>query len=666
MTDRFSSFDGEDIAKGRSRFRLLFSFCFFLILSLLLAARYFDLQVFQYAKFATQAEKNRIHKLPIAPRRGLIYDRHGVVLADNKPSYSLMVTRERVEDMSSLLLDLQQIFDIDENTIKKFEKRLSRRAPYQPTPLKVKLTEDEISRYAVNRYRLTGVDVEASLVRNYPFGESMAHVLGYVGRINVKEQENIDKEEFQRARYAATDYIGKIGIEKYYEDWLHGDVGSRYVETNVTGRVLRTLTQVDAQPGNDLYLTIDAAMQNYITESLVDKRASVVVVDVYSGEILSMVSTPSYDANLFVTGISTKDYAKLRDDIDLPLFNRSLQGQYPPGSTVKPIFGLAGLHYGVVSEHTTVADPGWYQLPGDDRLYRDWKKGGHHERINLRQSIAESCDVFFYDLAFKLGIDRIAEFSNPFGLGQKTHVDTTHEKSGILPSSRWKKEHKGVPWFPGETLNVGIGQGYMLATPLQLAALTTVLANKGVSPRLHLNKHRFNSGDDFDIDLTDLESTNSSAVDLTEVSANYWRLVHQSMVDVVHSNKGTARSIGANLGFQIAGKTGTAQVIGIAQDEEYDAEAIAERQRDHALFIGYAPANKPEIAVAVIVENGGSGSGTAAPIARKVFDWYIEDKKQRQRPQRGGDFRFAQALESELQKLKLKKLSINKQEANDA
>ncbi len=576
-----------------------------------LAYRYANLQIFQYDSFVTQSERNRVHVQPVAPKRGLIFDTNGVLLADNQPSYSLVLVKERVENLDDTLTDLQQLFDIDIKSVDKFKQRLKRRAPYQAVPLKFRLSEDEISRFAVNRYRLSGVEIKAQLVRNYPEGASLTHVVGYVGRINTSDQEDLARLKSNKMNYAATDHIGKIGIEKFYESTLHGEVGSQHVETNAHGRVLRVLQQEKPLPGVDLSLHINADIQKKIIELMGDRRGSVVALDPSTGGVLAMVSTPSYDANPFVTGISTEDYAKLRESIDLPLFNRSLQGQYPPGSTIKPIIGLAGLHYRIVSASSNIADPGWYQLPNDDRLYRDWKKGGHANFINLHDSLAQSCDVYFYDLAYKLGVDRIHDFSAQFGLGSHTGIDSTNERSGLLPSREWKKHNKNQPWFPGETLNIGIGQGYMLATPLQLAVATATIANRGVRPVPQLVKQAVAP-----------VAVNKNAF---SVADNYWDQIIDGMEAVVHDRvNGTARGISRGLNYRIAGKSGTAQVISIAQGAEYDEEAILERQRDHALFVGFAPSDNPQVAVAVIVENAGGGSTHAAPIARKVFDWVLE------------------------------------------
>ena len=619
----FSAIKDSHSEQRLYRQRLQWSLAIVVALLLLLVYRYADLQWLQYQKFATQSERNRVHVLPVAPKRGLIYDRNGVLLADNRPSYSLALVKERVADLDVTLIDLQQLFDIDSQRIEKFKQRLRRRTPYQAVPLKFRLSEDEISRFAVNRHRLPGVEVRAQLVRHYPAAELFTHVLGYVGRINATEQAELDQTEQRRINYAGTEHIGKIGLEKFYESTLHGRVGSQHVETNAHGRVLRVLQQVDPVPGEDIALHLDIGLQQKVSQLMAGKRGSVVVLDPRDGGVLAMVSMPSYDANPFVTGIDRDSYAALRDSIDLPLFNRSLQGQYPPGSTIKPIIGLAGLHHRVVTPHSRVADPGWYQLPNDSRLYRDWKRDGHADTINLHDALAQSCDVYFYDLAYQLGVDRIHAFSSQFGLGHLTGVDSTHERSGLLPSRAWKRSVKREPWFPGETLNIGIGQGYMLATPLQLAVATAALANRGAAlpPRLVKTSEAPAGARALSSPSPALPSAAENSV--TSVAEAHWGYIVDAMEAVMHAADGTARVAGRGAAYRIAGKTGTAQVIGIAQGEKYDAEAISERQRDHALFVGFAPRSQPRVALAVIVENGGSGSAAAAPIAREIFDWVM-------------------------------------------
>ncbi|WP_372747904.1 penicillin-binding protein 2 [Litorivivens sp.] len=589
------------------RHRYLVMAAFMVGMLSIIVSRYFYLQVIKHDVYQVQSDRNRIQLQPIAPKRGLVYDRNGVLVAENIPSYSLVIIKERVPDLEQTLRDLAQLVDIDEDDIRKFKRRLGHRRPYQAVPLKLQLNEMDIARLAANRYRLPGVDIDAQLVRNYPHGPLLAHVLGYVGRINERELDEIDT-----VNYSATNYIGKLGVEHFYEKSLHGTVGYQNVETNARGRVLRILERHPPLPGADLKLNIDIDLQRVAHEVLGSERGAIVAIDPADGGVLAMVSTPSYDINLFVNGISSKDYKVLRESPDLPLFNRTLQGQYPPGSTLKPVFGLGGLHYGTVTRRTAVYDPGWYKLPNEERLYRDWKTGGHGHRIALHQAIVESCDVYFYDLAYNMGIDRIHEFGQRFGLGELTGIDSDNERSGLLPSRDWKRAVKGSHWFPGETLNVGIGQGFMLTTPMQLAVATAVLANKGERkvPRIvrAINDHP-------------VQAPLLPRVEVADESD--WDYVLASMEDVVHSVKGTAKNIAPGLDYRIAGKTGTAQVVGIVSHEHYDPAQVEKRKRDHALFVGFAPADNPRIALAVIVENGEAGGRVAAPIARQVFDAYL-------------------------------------------
>jgi penicillin-binding protein 2 len=589
--------------QGRAFTAIIVIVCVFLVI----AARYTFLQIFQFERYKTEADNNRVHVQSLAPKRGLIYDRKGRLLAENIPSRSLVLVRERVPDLDDTLARLQRLLGISDEELEDFRRRLKRQRPFEEVPLLFNLTEEQIAVIAVNIHTLPGVEIEARLVRHYPFGELFGHVVGYVGRINEREQATLDPEN-----YAATYSMGKLGIERYYESQLHGEVGYQNVETDVRGRIKRVLDQTDPQPGKDLYLHLDADIQRIAYESLRGRRGSVVAMNVKNGGVLSVVSSPSYDANLFVNGISSKDYAALRDSPDLPLFNRSLQGQYPPASTVKPVIGMAGLHYGIVTSATTVADPGWYQLPNDERFYRDWKREGHAARINLADSIVQSCDVYFYDLAYKLGIDRIHEFMTSFGYGVPTGVDLTSERGGLLPSRDWKRRVHKLPWFPGETLNIGIGQGYMLATPMQMAAATVALANKGqwIQPRV-LNK------------LGNLE-LHPARRNTLDVDPSHWAVVERALYDVVHGARGTARASARGMAYDMAGKTGTAQVVGIAQGEEYDSEALAKNKRDHALFVGYAPAEDPQIAVVVVIENG-EHSSEAVKVARAVMDAYLLD-----------------------------------------
>jgi penicillin-binding protein 2 len=585
--------------------RMLVSALVVLVLFGVLVYRYFDLQIHQYEKYRTESDRNRVQLQPIPPKRGLIFDRNGVVLADNAPSYSLTITKEVAGNLDERLELLRGLLAIDDDDIAKFKERLQDRRPYQSVPLRFRLTEEEIAILAINRYRLPGVEVEAEFVRSYPHGPLFAHALGYVGRISEKELKTLDP-----ANYSGTHYVGKIGVERFYEAQLHGQVGYQNVETNARGRVLRVLERNEPLPGKNIKLYLDAKLQQVAQEALGEHRGSVVAIDPRNGGVLALVSTPDFDGNLFVTGISGKNYRELRDSPDMPLFNRALQGAYPPGSTVKPIFALAGLVYGVVTPTTRIADPGWYQLPNDSRFYRDWRKGGHGS-VDLKQAIAQSCDVYFYDLAHKLSIDRLHDFTVQFGFGAQTGIDNTHENSGVMPSREWKRRAKKMAWFPGETLSAGIGQGYMTATPLQLAVATAAVASRGIryEPRM--------------VQSVDDQPLPAAPVHNIKVPETFWDEIIGGMEEVVHGERGTAKVMGRTLAYRMAGKTGTAQVVGYAQGIKYDASQVTKRRRDHALFIGFAPVDNPQIAIAVLVENGEHGASTAAPIARKVIDTYL-------------------------------------------
>ncbi len=572
-----------------------------------LLARYFHLQVVEHETYRTQSDRNRIHARPVPPRRGLIFDRHGVVLADNRPIFNLVLTRERVQDMDRTLELIGNTITLDPADVERFRKRLPRQLPFEAVPLRFNLSEEDIARLAVNRHLLPGVEVEAELVRHYPYRELLAHAVGYVGRINETELAALDE-----ADYAGTNLIGKNGIEKFHEDALHGGVGYENVETNARGRVLRVLERIDPGAGQDLVLELDLEVQRVAQEALGAERGAVVAIDPQTGGVIALASSPSFDPNPFVSGISGPAYAALRDSPDHPLINRAIQGLYPPGSTVKPMYALAGLYYGVSTPTSAVSDPGWYQLGGVGRRYRDWKKWGHGGAVNLSQAITESCDVYFYDLANRMGIQRMHDFALDFGLGSATGVDQTAERRGVMPSNAWKLAAIGQRWYPGETLSVGIGQGYMLATPMQLAVMTATIASRGRHYRPRLVQR---------IGGRVLEPELLHTVEMPD--ATYWDAAITAMEDVVHSPRGTAKSINKDLPYRIAGKTGTAQVVGIAQNATYDSAKLDKRQRDHALFVAFAPAEDPRIAVAVMVENGEHGSTTAAPVARKVMDAYL-------------------------------------------
>lgn len=595
----------------------------FLMLALFstLAGRLAHLQINSYQHYMTLSQENRIKLVALPPLRGLIYDRNGVILAENRPSFRLVLTPEEVQDMDLTLTQLAEIIDLSETDITRFRELLSRTRRFEEIPLKLRLTEEDVAQLAVNRHRFPGVEVQAQATRYYPLGSVAAHAIGYVGRINVQELQRLN-EQGRAADYSGSSHIGKLGIEHYYQDLLHGSVGVEKVETNALGRVIRTLERTPPIPGNDIHLSLDIRLQQAAEAALADYTGSVVVIAPKTGEILAFVSQPNYDLNLFVNGIDTETYRSLQEDAGKPLFNRALRGQYPPGSTIKPFVALAGLHHGEIQSHDHVYCPGYYTLPGVDHRYRDWKRSGHG-RMNLREAIAQSCDVYFYDLAYKVGIDHLSEFLQEFGLGHRTGIDLTGELSGIMPSRAWKRANRGQPWFHGETLITGIGQGFMLATPLQLAEASATMANRGVRIRPHLR--RAVSAHDDDSDPTPIVESSHEPIVLE--NTQHWDEVIEAMRLVVHGRTGSARATGRNLDFEMAGKTGTAQVFSIGQDAKYDATKLARELHDHGLFVAFAPVNDPEIALAVVVEHGGSGSGVAAPIARQVMETYMELKQ---------------------------------------
>ena len=583
-----------------------------------LIARLYYLQVVQYEYHSTLSENNRVHVQPIPPTRGLIFDRNGVVIADNRPSFSLSMTRERSGDWQQVLDSIVEVLQLTPEDRALFEKRMKQgRRPFEPVPILFELNEEQIARIAVNQFRLPGVEVVAQLVRHYPQGAHFAHSVGYMGRINEKELKTLDP-----VNYSGTHYIGKTGIERFYEAELHGQVGYEEVETNARGRVLRVLKRTDPIPGKDIVLSLDIKLQEAAEEALAGRRGAVVALNPMTGEVLAMVSQPSFDPNLFVTGISFKAYAELRDSIDRPLFNRILRGLYPPGSTIKPAVAIAGLDSGVITGSSRVYDPGYYQLPNYDHKYRNWNRSGDGY-VDLDTAIMRSNDTYFYDLAHKLGIDRLSSYMNQFGIGQKVSLDMFEESAGLMPSREWKRATRRQAWFPGETLILGIGQGYMQSTPLQLAQATALIASKGKWTRPHLAKT---------IDGVPPVDPNPMP-DIVLRDPSNWAKVSHGMQQVVHGARGTARVAGIGAQYLIAGKSGTAQVVAIKQGEKYDRSKVQERHRDHALFVGFAPANNPQIAVSVMIENGEAGSRVASPVVRKVMDAWLLDADGKLKPE---------------------------------
>ncbi|MFN2338830.1 MAG: penicillin-binding protein 2 [Gammaproteobacteria bacterium] len=611
---RFSTLKDHFLESRLFMGRALVMLAFCALLVGFLVVRLVYLQVIAHEHFTTLADGNRVRILPEPPNRGLIYDRTGVLLAENLPSYRLEITPEQVKDMAGSLEALGELIQLREVDLERFE-RLRKSSPvFRAIPLRFRLSEEEVARFAVNRHRFPGIDIEAGLTRHYPLGPLAVHALGYVGRIDERDLQNISESE-----YSGTSHIGKTGLERTYEEQLHGSVGHRQVETNAQGRVLRVLERSAPVPGSNLYLALDAQLQAAIERIFDGRTGAAVAIDPDSGDILALASMPAFDPNPFVNGIEVADYRALQEDPARPLFNRALRGQYPPGSTIKPFVGLGALEQGITTIHASTYCPGFYKLPGRERHYRDWKRSGHGT-IDLHEAIVQSCDVYFYDLALTMGIDRLHEALAHFGLGRVTGVDLVGELGGLLPSREWKRAARNEGWFPGETLITGIGQGFMLATPLQLANATAILANGGrkLQPRLVRAIQASGAQEPEALPVLELDS-------VPRVNSRHWQDVINAMIDTIHGPRGTARSI-ANNSYRIAGKTGTAQVFGLKEEEEYDAESLEDYLRDHALFIAFAPADKPRIALAVIVEHGGSGGGVAAPVARRILDAYLLDE----------------------------------------
>lgn len=591
--------------------RAILSFSVVVLMSLGLLGRIAYLQILQHEKYQDLAQQNRVQQQPVAPPRGLLYDRKGRLIASNQPVKNLVLVKERIADMKATLNVLRTLVDLSDEEIERFEKRLEqRRRPFQGVTLRSKLSEQDVAAISVDSYRLPGVEIRAELARYYPYGDLFTHAIGYVGRLNEKELEKVDAKN-----YAATEYHGKLGVERFYEKDLHGQVGMREIEANASGRVMGVLTQQDPVPGIDLTLHLDVDIQKAAADALAGRRGSIVVMDVATGGVLAMVSTPSYDPNPFVTGISYSDYQALREDPQLPLYNRAIRGQYPPGSTIKPLLAMAGLEAGTVNWKNRQFDAGFFQLHSEGRRYRDWLRTGHGY-VTLADGIVQSCDIVFYDLAVKTGIDRIAEFMDDFGFGRELGMDIWGDSPGILPSTQWKKSIRGGAWFPGETVIAGIGQGYWVTTPLQLAASTLPIATQGIWREPVMVKS--GSGPFEQVDRP-------QEFEIPVRNPANWKRTIEAMEDVMHGARGTARRVGAEARYRIAGKTGTAQVRSLGEEEEYDEENIEERFRDHALFVGFAPVDQPEVVISVVVENGGGGSSTAAPIAKQVLDAVMLD-----------------------------------------
>lgn len=591
---------------------------FVLLLAAALLARTFYLQVGQHDYFIQRAESNRISQVPTAPNRGLILDRNGRILAENYSAYTLELARGQTDDLEATLAEVGRLIEITPGQLRRFRRLLAESHEFETVPLKNRLTDEEVAILATHRYRLPGVEVKARLFRNYQAGPGMAHVVGFIGRINDGDLKRLRKEG-REENYRGTAYIGKTGLEQSYENLLHGRTGFDQMEIDSGGRAVRMLTRIPSVPGKDLRLHLDVELQAVAEEAFGDYLGGLVALDPNTGGVLALVSKPGFDPNLFVDGIDPDTWRSLNESPDRPMVNRVLRGIYPPGSTIKPLMALAGLELGLRKPSDRMADPGYFSLPNSSHRFRDWKREGHGV-VDLRRSISQSCDIYYYQLAVDMGIERMHDYLAQFGLGEQTGIDLDGESAGLLPSPEWKQRRWKQPWYPGETVIAGIGQGYHLTTPLQLAAAVAMLANGGrrVEPRL-VEAVR-------DPLAQTWQSLPGKVRGEVAIDPKNLEAVREGMMDVMRPG-GTAAKAALGAPYTIAGKTGTAQVVGIKQGASYDASKLAMQHRDHALFIAYAPTENPTIAVAVMVENGGSGSGTAAPIARAVFDYYLTGKR---------------------------------------
>ncbi|UUM31210.1 penicillin-binding protein 2 [Vibrio japonicus] len=590
----------------------------------ILVTNLYNIQVNQYQDYKTRSNDNRIKVVPLAPNRGLIYDRNGVLLAENRPVFSLEITPEKIDNMDETIARLQKVLPITPEHIERFNKERKHTRRFKSVPLLNQLTQEQVAKFSVNQHKFPGVSVNASLKRHYPYSEVLTHVIGYVSRINDRDVERLIREE-KYPNYQATRDIGKLGIERYYEDMLHGTAGYQEVEVNSHGRVIRTLKYVPPIPGKDIVLNLDINLQLYVHQLLDDRRGSVVVLDPEDNGVLAMVSSPSYDPNPFVHGISGKAYSSLLNDKNRPLVNRATLGIYPPASTIKPFIAVAALQEGVITPNTTRNDPGFWRIPNSKtKPFRDWRRWGHG-KVDIVKSIEESVDTFFYQIAYDMGIDRISRWMMMFGFGDYTGIDIHEESQANMPTRDWKMGRHRTPWYQGDTIPVGIGQGYWTATPMQIAKATSVLVHRGEVMAPHLLRSTIENGQKFDSQkLTNVETYPP----ITGVPDRYWDLAVEGMRLVNHGKKGTARRAFVNMEYMSAGKSGTAQVFGLGENEEYNADEIAEHLRDHALFTGFAPIDHPKLIVTMVLENAGGGSSQGGPVVRNIFDHVILDKKE--------------------------------------
>jgi len=592
-------------------------FIIIIVCMLALISRYFWLQIVAYENFSTRSESNRVSVRPVVPNRGLIYDRRGRLIAENRPAYRLEIVPEKVENLEGLLDELSSFIDLSEDHRKSFHRSRPNFKVFDSVPVKFNLSEQEVARFAVNRHRFKGADVVPYLSRFYPYGELLTHVLGYIGRMDEADVASVDA-----GNYRGTRTIGKTGVEQFHEAQLHGVSGNERVETNSRGRVINVLERKDAIPGTDLVLSIDVAVQQAAWDALGDRPGAVVAIDPLDGSVIALVSKPAYDPNAFVRGIGQQAYDEVLNDAGRPLFNRALRGGYGPGSTFKPFIGLAGLELGVVTEQTRVFSSGKFYIEGYSRPYRDWKDTGHGW-VDLGSALEQSVNTYFYQLAMDMGIDRMHDYLSQFGFGARTGIDLPAEGSGLLPSREWKIRTRNEPWYPGETVIAGIGQGFNVVTPLQLANALATLVNGGTrySPSvLYASK---DAGDQ-----QAQRNTAPIALQMPVREAGNWQAILNGMDRVVNGLRGTAKGVAVDARYRTGGKTGTAQVYQLAANRADNDGEIAQHLRDHALFIAFAPVDAPRIAIAVVVEHGGSGSRAAAPVARVVLDAWLDQELQ--------------------------------------
>ena len=583
----------------------------------ILITNLYYLQINSFNTYKTRSNANRISVQTVPPIRGLIYDRNGVILAENRPVYSLQVIPNKTKHLQDDIERLASLLSLTEDELSDFKSKSRYSRSFKAITIRDQLTPEEVAKFTVNQHLFRGFSIQANLKRYYPFGNAFTHVLGYIAKINSRDLEKIE-ERGERVRYQGTHYIGKLGIERYYEDILHGQPGQRQVEVDSWGKVIRTLSFTSPVPGKDIKLNIDINLQLKAQELLGDNRGSIILMDARNGAVLSLVSAPSYDPNLFVTGISQKKYQELLESKDRPLINRATQGRYPPASTIKPQMALLALDEKVITEETKIFDPGWWIVPNSKRRFRDWKRWGHG-LVDVFHAIEQSCDTFFYDTSYKLGIDRIEPFMRLFGFGEYSGLDIAEETKAIMPSRDWKRTRFNQPWYDGDTISIGIGQGYWTVTPIQLTKATAMLSKRGQNIKPHI----LNS-------IISAEETITPEYEVKQAvklhSQRYWDVALEAMQGVTSKRRGTAYRTFGDAPYTVAGKSGTAQVINIKEDEVYDADKISERHRDNAMFVAFAPFESPEIVVTVVLENAGGGSSNAAPIARELFDEYFKEK----------------------------------------